>query len=272
MSLQVILLWIAKYPSQLLTVRIRIQLNWAKRYEIEESCATNCCFWAWFWNYNILSFDTATQEPACTYLHKLDSPQGSVTLTLQMDVTPKFLRTHTQSLKQGFSISNVNEPCRYQRSAPLSFSLQVPISVFFELPGWHTRYIDSPGSLLTHCRGSKGFIFIMNQYTWPKMRSQFGSSYLPCIRQDIYFQVKEPSKRNVGVPHDRGCTDLGVWFTPLSRDWSVVKWVFGTWLQFCSKGRGSRWHHYTARGLPDFKVCHHKFFSSKYDTKLERKQ
>lgn len=261
MSVQVILLWIAKYPSELLTIGIWIQLDWAKRNEIEESCATNRCFWAGVWNIT-LSLDTATQEPVCTCLH---SPPGPVTLTLQMDVTRKLLRTHMQSLKQGFSSTSVNEPCRYQ--CP-----QVLISVLFELPEWHSRYISPHDALLTHCRGSKSFIFIVNQFIWPKMRSQLGSRYLPCIRQDIYFQVNEPSKQNGSVPHDRSCTDLGVWFTPLSWDWSVVKWVFGTWLQFRSKDRRSRWHHYTARGLPDFKVCHSKFFSSKYDTKLERKQ
>lgn len=147
MSVQVILLWIAKYPSQLLTVRIRIQLNWAKRYEIEESCATNCCFWAWFWNYNILSLDTATREPVCTYIHKLDSPQGSVTLTLQMDVTPKFLRTHMQSLKQGFSSSNVNEPCRYRRSALLSVSCKYQFLYFLNCQDG----VPDTSTHLAHC-------------------------------------------------------------------------------------------------------------------------
>lgn len=48
---------------------------------------------------------------------------------------------------------------------------QIPISTHFELPWWHTRYISPHDSLLTYNRGSKGFIFIMSQFIWPKMNS-----------------------------------------------------------------------------------------------------
>lgn len=66
MCVQVALLWIAKYPSQLLAVWIWIQLDWAKRYEIQESWATNRSFWAGSWNCDILSLDTAMCVPTCT--------------------------------------------------------------------------------------------------------------------------------------------------------------------------------------------------------------
>lgn len=158
MCVQVVLSWINKYPSQQLAVWICIQLDWAKRCETEESCATNHSFWAGSWNCNILSLDAATQEPVCTYLHKPDSPPRSVTLIPWMDVTPKLLCPHVESLKLGFSGTNVNKPCRYQHSA-LVFSCKYQFLYFLNcqdgVPGTSVQ--------LTHGSSSKGFIFIMNR-------------------------------------------------------------------------------------------------------------
>ena len=147
MSVQVILLWIVKYASQLLTVQIWIQLDWGKSYEIEESCAKNYCFWVGVWNYNILSLDAAMQEPVCAYLHKLDSPQRSTTLTLQMDATPKLLRTHMQLVKQGFSSTDVSEPCRHWRSALLSVSCKYQFLCFLNCQDG----IPDTSAHLAHC-------------------------------------------------------------------------------------------------------------------------
>lgn len=159
MCVQVALLWIAKYPSQLLAVWIWIQLDWAKRYEIEESWATNCSFWAGSWNCDILSLDTAMQEPVCTYLHEPDRPPGSVTLIPWMDVTLKLLCPHVESLKRGFSGTNVKEPCRYQCSALFSISCKYQFLYFLNCQDG----VPGTSAHLAHCSRSKGFMFIMNQ-------------------------------------------------------------------------------------------------------------
>lgn len=269
MSVQVVLLWITKYPSQLLTVRIWIQLDWAKRCEIEESCTTNRCFWAGFWSYNTLSLDTATQEPACTCLH---SPRGAVTLTLQRDVTPKLLCTHMQSLKEGFRDTNMNEPCKYQRPAPPSISHKYQF-----LPFLHCQDGTPATSAHRTHRSHTAEAAKVSSSSAAKLYGQRWSLSLAAatclsLGRRCIFRWMSPVNK-MWVFHAIAVAQIwGFGLHPLSQDWSVVKWVSGTWLQFRSKDRGSRGHHYAARGLPDFKVCHNKFFSSKYDTKLERKQ